>query len=283
MYSTGKCEHVGVTTFEQSAESAVPGPAGSTELSVCVLDADTGAELALVDPSACRPTASVGKVLLLIAVADRLTHHEWDPAALLTRAPDDAVEDSGLWQHLHTRALPIADLAVLVGAVSDNLATNVLLREIGLPTVLGVATALGLQDTRLHDRVRDHRGPQDPPTLSTGTAHEWAHLMAALHRGQVIDPTVSAEVLGWLNLDTDLSLAAGAFGLDPLAHTTPDRGRWLAHKTGSDTGVRADVGVLRGPIRSVAYAVLAEFDDGSRDEALAALREWGQRITTLSG
>ena len=102
-------------------------------------------------------------------------------------------------------------------------------------------------------------------------------------RGQVIDPTVSAEVLGWLSLDTDLSLAAGAFGLDPLAHTTPDRGRWLAHKTGTDVGLRADVGVLRGPLRNVAYAVLTQFDDTDRDDALAAMRDWGTRIAEFTG
>lgn len=223
------------------------------------------------------------KVLLLIELARRIVHQKMDPATLLTRTPDDTVQDSGLWQHLHVRSLAVTDLAVLVGAVSDNLATNVLLREIGLAAVAAIAQTLGLRDTRLHDRVRDLRGPQDPPTLSTGTARELAVLMAGLDRGAVIDPTVSAEVLGWLNLDTDTSMVAAAFGLDPLAHTGSDRDRWLAHKTGTDAGVRADVGVLRGPIRTVAYAVLAEFDDASRDEALAGMNDWGWRIRAFAG
>jgi beta-lactamase class A len=78
-------------------------------------------------------------------------------------------------------------------------------------------------------------------------------------------------------------MVAGAFGLDPLAHTAPDRGRWLAHKTGTDLGLRADVGLLRGPRRSVAYAVLAEFDDDRRGEVLAEMRDWGLRIADLAG
>ncbi len=258
-------------------------PATSVQLSACLLDAQTGEELALLDEQLVRPTASVGKVLLLIEVARRLVHRELDPATLFTRTSEDAVADSGLWQHLHARSMAVADLAVLVAAVSDNLATNVLLREVGLPAVTEMTASLSLQSTALHDRVRDGRSPQHPPTLSTGSAGELAGLLARLHRGEVVDPTVSAMVLGWLNLDTDMSMVAGTFGLDPLAHTEPDRDWWVAHKTGTDVGLRADVGVVRGPLRAVGYAVIAEFDDADRDAALAAMRDWGLRIRHIAG
>ena len=260
-----------------------PDAGTQPSLSVCLLDARSGEQLMLEDEHAARPTASVGKILLLIEVARRLVHRELDPATLFTRSSEDAVADSGLWQHLHTRSLAVADLAVLVGAVSDNLATNVLLREIGLAAVADVTAVLGLQVTALHDRVRDTRTPNDPPVLSTGSAAELAELLGRLHRGEVIDPTVSATVLGWLNLDTDMSMVAGAFGLDPLAHSAPDRDRWVAHKTGTDVGVRADVGLVRGPLRTVGYAVLAEFDDADRDVALGRMREWGARIRHIAG
>ncbi len=255
----------------------------TVRLSACLVDAESGEELATLDARTVRPTASVGKILLLIEVARRLVHRELDPATLFTRSSQDAVTDSGLWQHLHARSLAVADLAVLVGAVSDNLATNVLLREVGPPAVDELTGSLGLQDTALLDRVRDVRSPQDPPTLSTGSAGELADLLARLHRGEVIDPTVSAMVLGWLNLDTDMSMVAGSFGLDPLAHAAPDRDWWIAHKTGCDSGVRADVGLVRGPLRAVSYAVLAEFDDADRDITLAAMRDWGLRIRHIAG
>ena len=119
--------------------------------------------------------------------------------------------------------------------------------------------------------------------LSTGSAVELAGLFGQLHRGDAVCPAVSTRVLDWLNLDTDTSMAAGAFGIDPLAHGAADRGRWLAHKTGTDVGVRADVGLLRGPLRSVAYAVLAEFDDARRDEVRAEMRDWGLRIAEFAG
>ena len=57
----------------------------------------------------------------------------------------------------------------------------------------------------------------------------------------------------------------------------------MAHKTGTDTGIRADTGLVRGPLCAVSYAVLAEFDDADRDVALEAMRDWGVRIRHIAG
>ena len=144
--------------------------ATSLSLSVSVIDADTGVVLVSLDADRIRPTASIGKVLLLIEVARRLVNGDLDSSVAIPRSTADTVADSGLWQHLSVPALPAPDLAALVGAVSDNLATNVLLRTVGLPSVTALAVQLDLAATRLHDQVRDVRGPTDPATLSTGSA-----------------------------------------------------------------------------------------------------------------
>src|SRR6195952_5909932 len=85
--------------------------------------------------------------------------------AVVTRAAD-----MGLWQHLQVPTLPVADLAILVGATSDNLATNVLLRRVGIDAVRARGEALGLSRTFLLDSVRDYRGPDDAPHFSVGSA-----------------------------------------------------------------------------------------------------------------
>ncbi len=251
-------------------------------VAACLLDADSGGELRAERADLVMRTASVGKVLLLIECARRFIGGELDEGRPLARTAEDAVADSGLWQHLRAAELPAGDLAVLVGAASDNLAANVLLRTVGLEAVALLQTRLGLAATGLHDRVRDVRGPDDPATLSTGTASELAGLMGRLHRDDI--PGVAGAgpmVLSWLALDADTSMAACALGLDPLAHVGADRGLRLAHKTGTDSGVRADVGVVAGPARTVAYAVLAEFDDEDRDAVLDAMREWGRAVRAL--
>ena len=67
----------------------------------------------------------------------------------LARTAEDPVGDSGLWQHLAAEALSAGDFAVLVGAVSDNLATNTLLRHVGSRPCGRRPAALGLRDSAL--------------------------------------------------------------------------------------------------------------------------------------
>ena len=249
--------------------------------SIRVLDARTRDELYAVSPDCALPTASVGKVLLLVAAAAAIEAGTLTPGTPLPRVPEDAVADSGLWQHLTADELSVHDLATLVGTVSDNYATNVLLRAVGLEAVTEVTEALGLKATRLHDRVRDHRTPQDPPTLSEGSAAELAALMADLGDGAVLSPAVSTRVLGWLAAGADLSMVAAPLNLDPLAHAEGDRGMHLWHKTGTDEGTRADVGLLRAGDRGLAYAVLARWDPHGpdrRDEVLAAMHAVGAAL-----
>lgn len=251
----------------------VPGVTWAASLRI---DGRTVAELA---PTAVLPTASVGKVLLLLEVARRIDAGLLDPGRRLAPVPDDRVGDSGLWQHLPEPDLSVESLAVLVASVSDNLAANVLLREVGLPSVEGTATRCGLARTRMLDRIRDERGPQDPPAPSVGTAGELAGLMDAVARGGAVSSGTSARVAAWLSLGVDAAMVAGGLGVDPLAHADgPVR---LFHKTGWDVGVRADVGHVIGPNARLSYAVLAHWDPESVDasvDATAAMRAMGELV-----
>lgn len=238
-----------------------------------------GRAAADIAPRAVLPTASVGKVLLLLEVARRVEQGLLDPSRRLTPAPDDRVADSGLWQHLDEPDLSVTSLAVLVASVSDNLAANVLLREVGIGAVERMAGQCGLVHTRLLDRIRDRRGPEHPPAPSVGTAAELARLMEAIADGDAVSPAVSARAATWLALDVDTSMVAGGLALDPLAHADgPVR---LFHKTGWDAGIRADVGHVRGPRAGIAFAVLAVWDPSETEasaQVLEVMREVGGHI-----
>jgi beta-lactamase class A len=251
------------------------------QVSASVTDLDSGASLLAIDERIVLPTASIGKILLLIEVSARLTERDFSGYGILDKTPRDAVGDSGIWQHLQAPSLPVADLATLVGASSDNLATNVLLRQVGLQAVRDRTESLGLTRTALLDLVRDSRGPDDAPQLSVGSTAELAWLFAALARGEVVDNPTSSRVLGWLSLNTDLSMVASAFGLDPLSHRGSDHGVLLVNKTGSDAGVRSEAGVLRGPRSAVSYSVSVQFGDDSiatRLRILDAMRAVGMDL-----
>ncbi len=91
-------------------------------------------------------------------------------------------------------------------------------------------------------------------------------------------------VLEWLAHDADLSMVAGAFDLDPLAHDVVDLGLRLWHKTGTDVGVRADVGVVASTSATVTYAALCNWpDDGAvaRRAVLTTMRAIGDEIRAL--
>lgn len=273
--------HRGVGEVENFAGSfAVLGELAyaGARVSASIVDLKSGASLFAIDDRIVLPTAGIGQVLLLIEVSSRITARVFGGYGILDKAPGDAVSHSGLWQNMQAPALPVADLAALVGATSDNLATNTLLREVGLDAVRARTESIGLTRTALLDLVRDRRGPDDAPQLSVGTTAELSWLFAALSRGQVTDHVTSDRVLGWLSQNADLSLVASAFGLDPLDHRRADHGLTLINKTGVDAGVRSEVGLLSGTRAGVAYAVTVQFaDEGmlQRLRVIDALRAVG--------
>lgn len=251
------------------------------------------------DSARVQPTASIGKLFLLYAVADAAatgTLAMSDPV----RRPTEAVHDSGLWQHLSVNELTIGDAAVLVASVSDNLAANALLDVIGSDAVDAAAEVLGCQRSRLIDRIRDVRTAEHPPAPSIGRADELAEAVrrievaarltspnssAETNRVDVISSSSAAQVREWLRTGVDLSMAGAAFNLDPLAHGTPDRGLTLWNKTGTDSTVRADVGIVSGLRGWFAYAAMAEWDGASdeRESALARTLSLGHHLHALVG
>ena len=249
----------------------------------CVLDAD-GSVVEEQRADECQPTASVGKVFLLCEIAERIARGDLDPMVPIERRPDVAVADSGLWQHLVQDRLPLVDACILIAAVSDNWATNMLLELVGLDAVAERAASLGCVSSGLRDRVRDARGPGDPPTLSTGTARELAGVALRIdraatgHDAQGLSSDAARLVARWLRTGVDLSLVADAFSLDPLAHVEGALHLW--NKTGWDTCVRADMGAASIHGESIAYAAIVAWDPGDAvgREAYDVPRALGARI-----
>lgn len=267
--------------LQRSIDDVVGASAG-IDWSICIRDA-VGYELACCNADRLMNTASIGKLLLLVEVARQCGAGDLDGSTLLGRDPELLVADSGIWQHLRVEELPIQDLCVLTASVSDNVATNVLLKRIGLQRLHDLSASLGLVQTALLDYVRDHRGPDDPPTLSTGSASELSRLMNQLSRQELVSAGVSEQVNAWLTTGVDLSMVASVFDLDPLAHAASDRNFAIHNKTGTDAGVRADVGTIGRDAAWFSYAVIANWAASGpdrRDKALSGMRAIGSILRT---
>ncbi len=236
---------------------------------VVVRDVGSGAVLLDHQGDKVLDAASIGKLILLAYTGNALLD---DPALggrRLDRRTVAPVSDSGIWQHLSVDELPISDIARLVFIGSDNLGSNVLLEHFRLEQVRAFRASLGLDHTDLLDIVRDHRHPGDPETLSRGTAAELCRFMMNIARGELVGPGLSGWLRDGLSLNVDLSMVPHPLGLDPLAHarrpgnpTIPA----IANKTGTDSGVRADTGIITLASRELAYAALCNFDTERTNE-----------------
>ena len=247
---------------------------------VCIRNGE-GRELACFNHAATMEIASVGKLLLLIEVARQCEVGDLAGTEVLFRDPGLVVADSGIWQHLRTDRLPVHDLCVLIASVSDNVATNILLKRIGFQRLNDLRAALGLTNTALLDYVREQRGPDDVPTFSTGSAAELSSLMSSIARNSVISQAVCEQLRTWLATGVDLSMVASAFNFDPLAHAGPDRGYSVHNKTGTDAGIRADVGTVWRNGNPLSYAVIANWEPsepGLRDTVLVTMNTIGKRL-----
>jgi beta-lactamase class A len=251
-----------------------------TQWSVLAVDVDSGEELVRLDADRVMDTASVGKIFLLHRLLTEVDAGSRSLEERVTRRPVEWMDNSGLWYLLQANTLSLYDAAALVGAVSDNAATNTLCRVIGLPVVHEHTRTLGYTRSGLDDVVRWPLPPGAPRTLSHANAEELVRFVVRTARAEDLSRASADTLQRWLGAGMDLSMTASAFGLDPLAHYFFDRDIWLWNKTGTISNVRADMGLVMSGTRRIAYAVLANWRLGAdaRDGVLASMREVGGLI-----
>ncbi|MET0734220.1 MAG: serine hydrolase [Microbacterium sp.] len=272
---------VGRRTFTSTLKALDDLAASGAKVSVRITDLDRGTSVLAGDDYVTLPVAGLGVVPLLIEVAAGFESGALDPLEIIERSSVDPVTVAGVWQHLKAPALPLSDLAVLTASTGDALAANALLARVGMPAVRARIEQLGLSRSALLDHFRDERGPDDAPHFALGSASELAEVFAALVNSQVVSAGVSAQVAEWLSLNHDLSLVAAATGLDPFSHENDEHGLLFINKTGRDTGIRVEAGVLAGPRAGISYALIVCFDDLSimhRMRAHDAFRVLGLEI-----
>jgi beta-lactamase class A len=226
------------------------------------------------------PLASVGKLLLLAEVAHGLTTGSLDADTPVELRADDYCGGSGLLARLSPRSWSVLDLARLTAAVSDNTATNALIRLLGLDRVNERAALLGLERTRLLDRIREPRLAEHPRTFAVGTARELLGLAERIAG----DEPWARTVLGWMAACSDRTMVPALIPHDPEDHMVQPVGGdrlWVANKTGTDVGARCDVGVVRG-VRQISYAVLTACPPGHEFAMVQAMRSVGAHIAALA-
>lgn len=241
-----------------AAAAAFPGVAG---VAAEHLRADRAV---LVNADSVFPTASTAKILVLHALLRASAAGHVDLRERVPLSDAHRTGGSGVLAHLAAGLAPtLDDLAVLMMALSDNTAANLLIDRLGLPAIAAATRAAGLASTELRGRIDLARLASDPGSLGAGTPREFARLLGALHRGDLLPPAQTERLFEVMRIQKYIEPLRRHLPADPYARDSgdPEPVR-VASKTGSLSGIRCEVGVVEARGEAWSIAVMTR---GARD------------------
>ena len=148
---------------------------------------------------------------------------------------EERLPSCGTLKAMHTGIeMTLLDLIKLMIIVSDNAATNIMIRRVGMDNVNRTLRSLGLEKTALNRLLFD-REASKKGICNYITAGEMGLLLEKLWRGEVVSPEADAQMMEILldqRLNGKLPFFIDSMGID------------VAHKTGEDDGISHDVGVI---------------------------------------
>jgi len=230
-------------------------------LGVFVRDLTTGATVEL-RPDEVFPTASSIKLAVLYELYRQADGGRIDLAEV-TRPPVPRVSGGGILQELGDRvSLTWRDLAVLMIGWSDNEATNVLVRRVGLDAVNRRLDALSLPGTRLRRQMMDleaaRRGDEN-----VSTPRELARLAEVVATGEGLSPARAADLVAVASVPDEGSHFRRGLPQGVKALTKP----------GALEGVRCEVAWVGVPARPYSAAIMTTYlrREADGEAALAEL------------
>lgn len=235
-------------TLRSNLEAESP-PAGA-EVGVALLDLGSGDSL-WINAQWRVHAASTMKVPVLIELAQRVDagRFGWD-WPLLVKNEFRSIVDSSTFQLLvpddsekslfarEGELVPARELARLMITWSSNLATNLLVDQLGAPRIQATARRLGADSIVVLRGVEDQKA-FDRGLSNTTTARDLAVLLAAIARGEAASDSSTAIMLDIL---THQEFRDGIPAGVPA-------GTRIASKTGGITGINHDAAVIYPPGR----------------------------------
>jgi beta-lactamase class A len=226
----------------------------------CALDLTSGEEIGRLERESF-PTASTIKLAVLYELFKQADEGRvrLDAAAPLDRS--HVVGGTGILHALGTPALSLRDYAVLMIAISDNTAANVLIDRLAIASIATRMQSLDLNGIRLRRRMMDSaaaaRGDEN-----IATPRDVVRLLRALHAGEGLSADAKAGAL------RVLEVGAGGY----LKPGFP-AGVQVLNKPGELEGVRVDAAIVRAPHRPYAVAVMTTFlrEDEEGERAIGAV------------
>jgi len=115
----------------------------------------TTGEIIDIDADSTHNAASEAKLYILLTYAEQVTKGALDPTTRITLQQEDNVLGSGVLRfEIPGNQVSLSFLAYLMMSISDNVATNILLREVGGPKAVDTfLRKIGIEDTTVDGDV----------------------------------------------------------------------------------------------------------------------------------
>jgi beta-lactamase class A len=236
-------------------------------MGVCAIELATGETIA-VNADVRFPTASAIKTAVMAEVFQQMEAGTLRKGQLVTLAESDKVGGSGVLRELRAGGQhSVGDLLYLMIAISDNTATNLLVRLVGTRAVDDRMVAWGLPQTRLYRPTFRGGHPDVFPDeerefgLGSSTPREMAQLMARIAQGRAVSTAASAQMMEMLaKQQVETMLPRQLPGEDAgvhVAHKTGEDDEKLKDADGIEGAIRVDAGVVTTPRGRYAIAIFA--------------------------
>lgn len=196
-------------------------------------DLTTGNEYGLNSDTAFT-AASIIKIPILAEIFRQFACGDLNKNTLIKIRPEDKVPSCGAISYIHDGAeLTLSDICNLMVVISDNSGANILTRTAGFAHINRFMAALGLKSTRINRFLYNRDGAR-LGKRNTFTPADIGKLFDLMWKGSLVSANASHEMLE-------------IFKLQQIAHKMPEmlpESVVLAHKTGEDTGITHDAGIV---------------------------------------
>jgi beta-lactamase class A len=259
-----------MSLLERDIRLAAHRESPGLQISLWLAQSD-GRELLALDADRPVPGASTLKILILVEAHAQAIAGTFRWADEHTLVSSDIVGGTGSFQHEKVGSTwTFLQYARRMIAESDNTASNILLRRLGMASVNERAARLGLEATRFEREFMDFDARREGKENWT-TAREMGQLMRAIFRRAILTPEACDEMVAAFEHTSRGRIAAGV-----------PRDVAVGHKSGAVAGLRHDVGWVRVAGRPYILSVFldnileAPSEDG--DRGIAAIEAIARRV-----
>lgn len=236
--ATGEQEKGSAKSLKKSIQKRLAGLPG--QISFYYQNLATG-EVLSFQPEQKLMAASVIKLYIMAEAFMRMEAGELDPDRIISARRVDCVPSCGAITYLHEGLeVTIMDLITLMIIFSDNTATNILIDLMGMDEINQGIRSLGFRDVSLRRKMFDlEKSRQGIQNLIT--AAQTARFFRCLYEKTLVSPAASEkmlEILKCQQLNGKIPFYLKALADEPE----------IAHKTGEDTGITHDVGIVFGKV-----------------------------------